>query len=155
MVYPTYWLLWLTAVVGRMGGLGGSRVTIAACVDALAIIGQRAVAQAESGGGAGAALCVELAPILLSHLDSIAPPVRHAAAVGLQCIAVLPEVQAQAPVLLPKLLAACDDRSVVMDHCARAPATDAVTALVGGYQTGSGRQQADLLRSLVTARYTA
>lgn len=119
-------------------------VTVAACVDALAIIGQRAVSQGDG------ALCGELAVVFYEFLDSAAPPVRHAAAVGLQCIAVVSEVRALSAALLPKLIAACDDRSVVMDHCARAPATDAVAALVGG-----GSRRGDLLEGLVTARYTA
>lgn len=121
-------------------------VTIAACVDALAVVGQRAVAQNRG------ALCAELATILLGFIDSVAPPVRHAAAVGLQCVAAAPDVKLQAPALLPKLLVACDDRSVVMDHCARAPATDAVTTLVGGRWSGN---KSVVLESLVASRYTA
>ena len=126
-------------------------VTIATCVDALAAIGQRAVAQNRG------AVCVELATIFLGFLDSVAPPVRHAAAVGLQCIAMAPEVKIRASALLPKLLVACDDRSVVMDHCARGPATDAVTTLVGAHRSSEKNigRPVELLESLVVSRYTA
>ena len=117
---------------------------MAACVDALSLIGQRAAIQGRGD------MCAKLAPLLLDYLDSVAPPVRHAAAVGLQCIAAVPQVRAQAGLLLPKLIDACEDRSVVMDHCARAPATDAVATLVAG----AGRNSA-LLEALVTTRYTA
>ena len=116
---------------------------MAACIDAIGLVGQRAAIQ-----GYGS-MCAWISQLLLDYLDSVAPPVRHAAAVGLQYIANVSEVQDQAALLLPKLVAACDDRSVVMDHCARAPATDAVAALVGG-----GRARS-LLKQLVAARYTA
>ena len=118
-------------------------MTMAACVDALSLIGQRAAIQDRG------AMCAMLAPLLLDYIDSVAPPVRHAAAVGLQFIAAVPEVRAQASLLLPKLIEACEDRSVVMDHCARAPATDAIATLVG-----AGRSST-ILDQLVISRYTA
>ena len=86
---------------------------VTACVDALTIQAQRAAARGDGG------LCASLALIFADFLTSSCPPVRHAAGVGLQCIAGIEEVRAEAERLLPAMLVATNDSSAVPDHNAR------------------------------------
>ena len=86
---------------------------VTACVDALTIQAQRAAARGDGG------LCATLALIFADFLTSSCPPVRHAAGVGLQCIAGIEEVRAEAERLLPAMLVATNDSSAVPDHNAR------------------------------------
>ena len=82
-------------------------------MDALTIQAQRAAARGDGG------LCASLALIFADFLTSSCPPVRHAAGVGLQCIAGIEEVRAEAERLLPAMLVATNDSSAVPDHNAR------------------------------------
>ena len=87
-------------------------------MDALTIQAQRAAARGDGG------LCATLALIFADFLTSSCPPVRHAAGVGLQCIAGIEEVRAEAERLLPAMLVATNDSSAVPDHNARCACPD-------------------------------